>query len=781
MKLIYYSLTTLWHNKATTAIKVVSFALGLGICIILFTRIAYDLSYDTCLNGYENLYQLKTDYKTAGNESGQIAECYGGLSGALLEELPDIVESATTVRDLGEDSFSTLDGERIYGQSLAVDSMFFATMGIEVLSGNPSLDLQQPGAIYVSSQFVKDFMHGENPVGRKLSFFDGEQEGTIKGVFKSLPSNNSLNSPDILFTLPQTRLGIWGYDRWDNQNRRMEIKGNGWHSYIHLKDNDIDPKLLHRQINQILVNHAPPTDDSSAEIFAIPIRKITLDDPNVRRLVFVMGAIALAIMLITALNYVLMSISSLSKRTKGIGVHKCCGAGDAAIGSMFFIETFVTIIIALLLMWVILFVASEPLESKIGITLNDLFSAGRAWIIVAVVAVITAIGVMIPVPIFTRIPVTSIFRRFSRNNPGWKRALLFVEIAAVALIFAWLCVTTVQYVHICNIDKGYNPDRLVMMQTNQPEGMMSHLNNLPYVEGTAISFGSPIAQYPSRTVMDDSRNPIFSSRYDMCSPNIVELAEMQLKSGSLPQRDGEALVNEEFVRQYGLRDDSPEALSGRFTVFLQNSPVNVTGIVKDFDIGGNRIHGISEPIIMTYTNESPAWFLIKLKEPFRKNFNALNENLTESLGNDGWFTSSVKELEDEKNAPVRNIITIYCIALAVCIIITVIGLVGFIGDDIYRRSKEIAVRKINGASSRQIIELLCRDLMMTSVPASLIGTVVAWLSLREWLMQYSIVAPHIGVWYPVSAVTVLLAVTVTAILLTRRVALENPVVSLKSE
>ena len=89
-------------------------------------------------------------------------------------------------------------------------------------------------------------------------------------------------------------------------------------------------------------------------------------------------------------------------------------------------------------------------------------------------------------------------------------------------------------------------------------------------------------------------------------------------------------------------------MSGRFTVFLQNSPVNVTGIVKDFDIGGNRIHGISEPIIMTYTNESPAWFLIKLKEPFRKNFNALNKNLAESLGNDGWFTSSVKELEDAK-------------------------------------------------------------------------------------------------------------------------------------
>lgn len=132
-------------------------------------------------------------------------------------------------------------------------------------------------------------MHGENPVGRKLSFFDGEQEGTIKGIFKSLPSNNSLNSPDILFTLPQTRLGIWGYDRWDNQNRRMEIENNGWHSYIRLKDNDIDPKLLHRLINQVLVNHAPPTDDSSAEIFAIPIRKITLDDPNVRRLVFVMG------------------------------------------------------------------------------------------------------------------------------------------------------------------------------------------------------------------------------------------------------------------------------------------------------------------------------------------------------------------------------------------------------------------------------------------------------------------------------------------------------------
>lgn len=779
MKQIYYSLTTLWHNKASTAIKVVSFALGLGICIILFTRIAYALSYDTCFDDYEKLYQVKTDYEVAGTKSGKIARCYGELSSALLGELPEIIESATSVYPLGEGSFSTLEGDMVPYTAHATDSLFFRTMGVRVLSGNPLLDFQQSDVMYVSSRMVDEFFHGENPIGRKLSFFNGEQEVTIKGVFRALPTNNSLQTPDILFTLSEMRTNYWGKDRWDNPHHLTEQMG--WWSYLRLKDSKTDPKQLHRLINRVLANHTNSTYEDSSEIFAAPIRDTSLSDPEVRRLVFIMGAIAFVIMLVTALNYSLMSISSLSKRTKGIGIHKCCGADDTTIGMMFFIETFITIIIALLLMSAIIYAMSEPIENRLGISLSELFSGGRAWIIAAVVAVITAIGVLIPASVFARIPVTSIFHRFSPHNSAWKRALLFVEIAGVALIFAWLSVTTVQYRHICNIDKGYNPDRLVVMQVSYPEGMMKHFANLPYVEGAAVSLGSPISYYPSIMALDENRNPTFSTLFDDCTPNIIELAEMQLKSGRLPQRYDEVLVNEEFARRYGLSNDSTGTFRERTSINLESGTFTVTGIVKDFDISAKRIHGVQEPIVMKYAEESMAGFLLKLKEPFRQNFNALNENLTETIGENGWWALSVKELEDRKNEPVRTSITMYCVALMVCIIITLMGLIGFMGDDIYRRSKEIAVRKINGASSRQIITLLCRDIMTTAVPATVIGTVVAWLSLREWFMQYTIVAPYIGVWYPVSAVTVLLAVTVTAILLTRRVALENPVVSLKSE
>ncbi len=216
MKQIYYTFRSLSQNKAATTIKVLSLTLGLGMSIILFAGIAYTLSYNKCLRDYDSIYQLMMQFETAGNKSDITRQCYGKLAGSLYEELPDMIESAVAMRDLGY-CFDMSDGRNLPYFTTAADSLFFETMGINVISGNPRMDLQQNDVIYVSTRMVDEVFHGENPVGTQL--IRGNDKATIKGVFEALPANCDITC-DIVLSLPSLLNRGIGYFGWDG--------GSGW-------------------------------------------------------------------------------------------------------------------------------------------------------------------------------------------------------------------------------------------------------------------------------------------------------------------------------------------------------------------------------------------------------------------------------------------------------------------------------------------------------------------------------------------------------------------------
>ena len=141
MKQLYYVIQTLMHGKNANVIKIVSLGLGLTMSILLFSRVAYEQSFDTCFKEHENLCQLWTIF-TIGGETKKPQEMnLGPMAGAILERFPNEVESATSLSKhqlaaplyYGDNKFDT------YTNVLA-DSLFFETMGVEVLKGNPVQD-----------------------------------------------------------------------------------------------------------------------------------------------------------------------------------------------------------------------------------------------------------------------------------------------------------------------------------------------------------------------------------------------------------------------------------------------------------------------------------------------------------------------------------------------------------------------------------------------------------------------------------------------------------------
>ena len=170
MKQLYYVVQTLLHGRNANVIKIVSLGLGLMMSILLFSRVAYEQSYDTCFKEHENLYQLWNKFSTE-KETFQWGEmCVGKLAGGTFEALPDMVESATTVSTWLASNPIYYGEAQFDDKKVVADSLFFLTMGIEVTSGNPVQDLQELDVIYLSDDLAKRMFGGENPIGKIVNY-----------------------------------------------------------------------------------------------------------------------------------------------------------------------------------------------------------------------------------------------------------------------------------------------------------------------------------------------------------------------------------------------------------------------------------------------------------------------------------------------------------------------------------------------------------------------------------------------------------------------------------
>lgn len=176
----------------------------------------------------------------------------------------------------------------------------------------------------------------------------------------------------------------------------------------------------------------------------------------------IMTILGITILFIASLNYVLISVSSLSYRAKAVGVHKCNGAGNMTILSMFLWETAIIILFALILMGLILMNFQDFFEDTAAVKLSALFGLDRIWVPLLTVAVLFVVGGVLPGRLFARIPVTQVFRRYTEGKKGWKRPLLFIQFAGVAFICGLMYVVMMQYYYILNKDLGYNPKRVVV-------------------------------------------------------------------------------------------------------------------------------------------------------------------------------------------------------------------------------------------------------------------------------------------------------------------------------
>ncbi|KAB4999637.1 ABC transporter permease, partial [Bacteroides thetaiotaomicron] len=334
--------------------------LGLTMSILLFARVAFEQSFDKCFKDYENLYQVFSIFTMNGEQLEPQDQNCGPVAGAILENFPKEVEAATSYCLWVNDPLYH-GSVRFEVRKLAADSLFFQTMGIEVLSGTPVKDLAQKDVVYLSDRLARKMFDTENPIGKVISY-SKEIELTVKGTYADIPENATVR-PEAVISLPS----IWSR-KWGNYSWRG---GDSWLAFIRFRPG-ADKSVVNARIDAMIQKYRPAEDQKVVgyTAFVKPIRDVYRDNKDVRRMRNIMTILGITILFIASLNYVLISVSSLSYRAKAVGVHKCNGAGNMTILSMFLWETAIIILFALILMGLILLNFQDFFEDTAAVKLS---------------------------------------------------------------------------------------------------------------------------------------------------------------------------------------------------------------------------------------------------------------------------------------------------------------------------------------------------------------------------------------------------------------------------
>lgn len=771
MRQIYYTIITLLRGRSSTTIKLISLTLGLLVGILLFSQIAFELSYEKCYPDPDRLVIVrglisnqKTGEVMGGDGSNYDETVYAPLAPAMAEDMPEWVESATTICPFG--GFPVYNENKLIDASfIMADTCFFRTMGIEVLKGNP-IDFMMPSTAFVSQSFAHKVFGDENPVGKTLSL-DKQEVITIRGIYQDMPANSMLKH-DFVLSIHQDG----GYRN-----------GNGWkgndifYALLRLrKASDLD--AVNSSIQRMVQKHTDTEWDGwKADYSVISLVDRYLDNPNTQKRLVILGFLGFAIFFVAIMNYILISIATLSRRAKSVGVHKSSGASSGNIFSMFLMETGIIVMASTLLTVLLIYVFSESIEELLDIQLASLFTWQTLWVPLLIIVVLFLVAGVLPGRIFSRIPVTQIFRRYTDGKKGWKRSLLFIQFVGVSFVLGLLMVTLLQYSMMMNRDMGIRTPGLVQAESWLEKEMVvsvkDYISRQPMVEGVSVAACSVLGEYWTRGLMGNDGKRIATLNYNFCTRDYPEVMGIEIIEGGPMKKDNDVLVNEEVVRKMKWTDGA---------VGKQLNDIKYANIVGVFkDVRNNGVYAEQSPIILVAKEDINHVFNVRLKAPYDENLKKLNAFVEETFPTIALRFVSVESIIKDAYSEVyrfRNSVYITSIFIA---LIVIMGLIGYVNDETQRRSKEIAIRKVNGAEVGNILTLLTRGILYVALPAILIGTVASYFIGMAWLEQFAEKIDMNLLLFIGTALAVLVLIVLVVILKAWHIANENPVKSIKSE
>ena len=770
-------------------IKVLSLGIGLAVGIVLIAKVFFELSYDSFYKDIDRVYTINTWISQQGDEKD-----YGQVSGAVavgfMEEVPGVEAGTRTTFVFNGDTYLDEDGNKLQATLVCADTCFFRVFDRPILVGDPVAVLGKWGSVMVSRTFAEKMGGTQECIGKQIA--NADMDGlklTIEGVFENFPKNGTLDY-DILLSMD-----TYGKQSTDNWNGNDRYKG-----YVKLMPG-VDPATLTDAIRKMQEAHQPlaqlEANGMQFKYFLKPFSTMHTSAPEVRQQVILLSIVAALLILISLLNNILIVISSMAKRSKEVGVRKCYGAEGRHIYGMLSKEALLHIILSLALAAVIIFAGRGIVENLLGVPFQTLLVPQSMMAIIAVLVFVLVISIVVPAELYQRIPVYAALKNYTENSRNWKLGLLGVQVLINVFLVVMMLIIGRQYQRVSHADTGYDYENLFYFDMYDGDRQalsraVQTLQRLPEVAGVAASYNLPFQGSNGDNVYlpDDDRELFNIADQYECSPEFYGLMGIEFLEGRAPRDSSEIVVDEKFVAKMAEFTDWSDGAVGK-QVYVTghdrdrmagNANFTISGVYKSYLIG--NLTGVDQrPSALFYgeIGSMSSWMphvLFKMQPESREKVETALEQALE--GREINIVSYEEQMRAAYDGS-RKMRNTMVIGAVFSLLIALLGLLGFIKDESLRRSKEMAVRKINGATTRDILGAFSMDIMKLSVAASFIACIAAFFVARRWLEQFAEKVSLNPLYFIGGAALVLLIVLGVVVLNCLRIARANPVESLKNE
>ena len=770
-------------------IKVLSLGIGLAVGIVLIAKVFFELSYDSFYKDIDRVYTINTWYSHQGEEKD-----YGQVSGAVavgfMDEVPGVEAGTRTTYVFNGNTYLDENGNKLSGTLVCADTCFFQVFDRPILAGDPVKVLGKWGSVLVNRSFAEKMGGVQECIGKQIA--NADMDGlklTIEGVFEDFPKNGSLDY-DILLSMD-----TYGKNSTDNWLGNDRYKG-----YVKLMPG-VDPNTLTDAIRKMQEAHQPleriEAQGTSLKYFLKPFSSMHTSDPDVKSQVILLSIVSALLILISLLNYILIVISSMVKRSKEVGVRKCYGAEGKHIYGMLTKEALLHILLSLALAAIIIFAGRSIVENLLGVPFQTLLVPQSIMAIAAVILLVLVISIVVPAELYQRVPVYAALKNYTENSRNWKLGLLGVQVLINVFLVVMMLIIGRQYQKVSNADTGYDYKNLYyfdMFDGDRQALTRAHqtLKSLPEVTGVAASYNLPFEGSNGDNVYlpnDDRELFNIADQYE-CSPDFYDLMGIQFLEGRAPRDSSEIVVDEKFVKKMAEFTDWSDGAVGK-QVFITGHDrsddtgrryFTISGVYKSYLIG--NLTGVDpRPSALFYgeigsmSSWMPHTFFKVRPEALPK----VRQALEKALEGREINILSYEEQMRAAYADSKKMRNTMAIGAVFSLLIALLGLIGFIRDESLRRSKEMAVRKINGATTRDILSVFASDILKLSGVMAVIACIAAFFVARKWLEQFAEKVSLSPLYFIGGALLVLFIVLGVVVLNCLKIARANPVESLKNE
>jgi putative ABC transport system permease protein len=741
---LVYAFRAILKNKPWFFINVIGFSLAFAIAFLIFSWASFEFSYDKFNKNHSRIYRIIEKQNFQGQDQQYLASIPEYLANTFEKEIPEI--EASTCFKMEANFWIKNNNELIeIDNVLFVDNKVFDIFSFDFIGGNPKNALIDPYTVVLTQSTAKKLFNEELPLGKTIEL-DNNKTYIIKGIIKDIPQNSHLQF-NMLLSLEERKPG-WDYN---NGNHNASC-------YVLLKPNadvkSISPKL------KLFYKKYLPFDADFANFQLQPLKDIHLDSMFTRweinwnkfdrKYVDAFIIVAFLILFIVISNYINLTLAYSTKRNIEVGLKKIAGSKRQTLIMQFFIETSLVILISFFLA-IMLFENAVPLMQKTilkSYNFNYSGSSTQFYIAVLLIVFIVELAGIYPSIIFTSFsPISVLKNNFTQHIKGYtlRKALTIIQfiITIVLIISLLIIVKQINYLKTKNL--GYNTEHIILLPANTY--IKDHYDD---IKEDLLKYPSILDITHSNTILSGKtwRSPIeFEGQqanvkwvvpYMIVDFNFIDFYKMAVVQGrnfssdlTLDKQGTAFIINESLAKKLDYENPVGKKFRNGETGWGE-----IIGVVRDFNY--SSLHDAIEPILFYPSKNYLLEISIKINGSnmpatlkfLESKWAAYNPNRSFQYS----FLDKTIEQFYTKEEDARRLIILFS---AISIFLSIIGLYGMVSFLVKKRTKEIGIRKINGARVSEILAMLNIDFMKWVTIAFIIASPIAWYIMRKWLQNFA--------------------------------------------